>query len=417
MKLHKTVTSLVLLLICIGVGAWAKPVSSIGTAQIVVSSVYWGDSSTAPVNARPGDVNAPLSIVIANGGDDVARGVTARLDLTTPFSFDYYQDGVKRSSSSVSITAGDIQAGQSQRLRFVLSIASNATEGIYRLSLQLSYSSARELQQVVVTQSVDVPVWRGKLSIQRVTTVPEKIYPGSVGVLLRVWIVNTGQGAEQDVELRLTLENPFKASSSSSDKIFLGTVPSYQVSLAEFHFDVDDAAKYGDYSLRLLYTTGIGVPSLTGRVNLYLEQKVRFQITSVNPEQVSPGDVGVTFSFSVKNTGSVAAKSVRVQLRPGNYFSGTLTDFLGTLESGEQKTAFATLDVDGKAPEGDQRIDLRVDWTQDENSLYDTIAVVLKVRRQPFFIQYAPQLSLLVIAIALFMYYRRRKQKPPAKSS
>jgi hypothetical protein len=415
MKLNKTAACLVLLLICIGVDAWAKPAISIGTAQIVISSVYWGDSSTSPVSARPGDINVPLSIVLANGGDDVARGVTARLDLVRPFTFDYYQNGERLSSSFVSITAGDIQTGQSQRLRFVLSIASNATEGIYRLSLQLSYSSARELQQVAVRQSVDVPVWRGKLNIQRVATLPEKIYPGSVGVLLRVWIVNTGQGAEQDVELRLTLEKPFKASSSSSDKIFLGTVPSYQVSMAEFHFDVDDAAKYGGYSLSLIYTTGTGALSLMGRVDLYLEQKVRFQITGVNPEQISPGDVGVTFSFSVKNTGSVAAKSVRVQLRPGNYFSGTLTDFLGTLEPGEQKTAFATLDVDGKAPDGDQRIDLRIDWTQDENSLYDTIAVALKVRRQPFFIQYAPQLVLVVLAIALLMYYRRRRQKTRTK--
>jgi uncharacterized membrane protein len=88
---------------------------------------------------------------------------------------------------------------------------------------------------------------------------------------------------------------------------------------------------------------------------------------------------------------------------------------LGTLEPGEQKTAFATLDVDGKAPEGDQRIDLRIDWTQDENSLYDTIAVSLKVRRQPFFIQYAPQLVLVVLAIALLTYYHRRRQKTRTK--
>jgi hypothetical protein len=211
------------------------------------------------------------------------------------------------------------------------------------------------------------------------------------------------------------LEKPFKASSSSSDKIFLGTVPSYQVSLAEFHFDVDNDAKYGGYSLPLLHTTGIGALSPMGRVDLYLEQKVRFQVTSVNPEQISPGNVGVTFSFSVKNTGSVAAKSVRVQLRPGNYFSGTLTDFLGTLEPGEQKTAFTTLDVDGKAPEGDQRIDLRIDWTQDENSLYDTATVALKVRRQPFFVQYALELALVVLVISLLAYYRRRRQKTQTK--
>ncbi len=409
--MKKSFTCLAVLILCIGLQLWAESALSVGRAQIAVSSVYWGDSPTAPINARPGDVNIPLSIVLANVGDDVARAVSARLSLTAPFSFEYYQGGERRSSPFVSLSAGDMQAGKDQRLRFILNVASNATEGIYRLPLQISYSSARELQEVVTTQDVDVPIWRGKLHIQRVVSVPEKIYPGSVGVLLKIWIVNSGQGAEQDLEVRLALDKPFKASSSGSDRVFLGIISSNQAVLAEFRVDIEDMAKYGDYSVRLLSLVGKATPSLLGLVPLYLNEKARFEAVNPSPEQISSGDTGVTVSLSIKNIGGIAAKSVRVQIRPGNYFSGTLTDFLGTLDPGEQKTAFFTLDVDGKAPEGDYRVDLRIDWSQDESSLYDTLAVVFKVRRKPFVLQYAPQLALAAVVLVALMYYRRRKQK------
>jgi hypothetical protein len=409
--MKKSFVCLTFLLLCTGTPLWITPAFCVGRAQIVVSSVYWGDSSAATISARPGDVNIPLSIVLANVGDDVARAVTVRLDLAVPFSFEYYQDGEKRSSGAVSVSAGDIQAGTSQRLRFILSIASNATEGIYRLRLQVSYSGARELQEVIVTQNVDVPIWSGKLHIQRAVTLPEKIYPGSTGVILRVSIVNTGQGAEQDVEARLALDKPFKASSSGSDRIFLGIVPSYQTSLAEFRIDIDESATHGDYSIRLLTVVGKTTQSVIGTISLYLNEKARFETAIVSPEEINPGDTGVTVGLSIKNIGGVTAKSVRVQLRPGNYFSGTLTDFLGTLDSNERKTAFITLDIDGKTPEGEQKVDLRIDWSQDENSLYDTVTVTFKVRKTPFVVQYALQLLLAALAVVVLVYYGRRKRK------
>jgi len=412
--MRKSFTCLMVLLLCVGSQLWVKSAVSVGRAQIVVSLAYWGDSPTTPISARPGDVNIPLSIVLANVGDDVARAVSARLGLATPFSFEYYESGEKRSSPFVSLSVGDVQAGMSQRLRFILNIASNATEGIYRLPLQISYSSARELQEVTTTQNVDVPIWRGRLHIQRIVTVPEKIYPGSIGVLLRIWIVNTGQGAEQDLEVRLELNMPFKASSSGSDRVFLGIVSSYQATLAEFRIDIDDVARYGDYSVRLLSLMGTAAPSLLGLVPLYLSEKARFEAINLGPEQIGSGDTGLTVSLSIKNIGGIAAKSVRVQLRPSNYFSGTLTDFLGTIDSGEQKTAFFTLDVDGKAPDGDYKVDLRIDWSQDESSLYETTTLVFKVRKKPFVLQYAPLLGLAALVLVVLTYYRMRRKKAEA---
>jgi hypothetical protein len=388
---------------------------SLGRAQITVSSVYWGTAPSIAINARPGDTNIPLSIVLSNVGDDVARAVSARLELTPPFLFEYFKDGERRSSSSVTQNAGDIAAGLSRTLVFTLTIMPDAAEGMYRLPLVLEYSSARELQQVTSTQNVDVPVWRGSLHIQRIVTVPEKIYPGSIGVLLKVWVVNTGQGAERDVEVTLDMKGPFKQSSSSSNRVFLGTIQPYQASLAEFRLDVDENSKPGDHSLLLLSAVGKATPAPLGSVSLYVNEKAKLEVVKVSPTEMTSGDTGVTVTLLIKNVAQVTAKSVRVQLRPGNYFSGVLSDFLGTIGPGEERTAFFTVDVDSKAPAMDYKIDLRLEWTQDETSLTDTVPVVFKLNWKPPILQFAAPLAALALLIFMFVLRRKKAEKPTAR--
>jgi len=412
-KLNRQSTCLVLLVLVLAVHPTIQVAFSVGRAQVIVSSVYWGTAPSVIINARPGDVNVPLSIILTNVGDDVARAVSARLDLTPPFLFEYYQDGKKRSSSFVSQSAGDIAAGSSRTLLFTLSITPDAAEGMYRLLLLIEYSSARELQQIASTQNVDVPVWRGSLHIQRIVTVPDKIYPGTIGVLLKVWIVNTGQGAERDVEVMLDLKDPFKHSSSSSNRVFLGIVQPYQSSMAEFRIDIDEKAKPGDHSVPVLSAIGKATPALLGPVSLYVNEKARFEVVKISPREIGSGDTGVTVTLLIKNVAQVTAKSVRIQLRPGNYFSGVLSDFLGTLEPGEEKAAFFTVDVDGKAPTIDYKIDLRLEWTQDENSLSDTVPAVLKLNWKPPILQFAAPLAVLALLIIVFAFRRLKRAKKP----
>jgi len=412
-KVKRPSICLVLLVLVLAVHPAIQLAFSIGRAQVIVSSAYWGTTPSVVVNARPGDVNVPLSIMLTNVGDDVARAVSARLDLTPPFLFEYYQDGKKQSSLFVSQSAGDIAAGSSRTILFTLSIAPDAAEGMYRLPLHIEYSSARELQQVTSTQNLDVPVWRGSLHIQRIVTVPDKIYPGTIGVLLRVWIVNTGQGAERDVEVTLDLKDPFKHSSSSSNRVFLGIVQPYQSSMAEFRIDVGEKAKPGDHSVPMLSAVGKATPALLGSVSLYVNEKARFEVVKISPREIGSGDTGVTVTVLIKNVAQVPAKSVRIQLRPGNYFSGVLSDFLGTLEPTEEKTAFFTVDVDGKAPTIDYKIDLRLEWTQDEDSLTDTVPVVLKLNWKPPMLQFAAPLAVVALLIIVFAFRRLKKAKKP----
>jgi hypothetical protein len=385
-------------------------VRGIGVANIAVTSVYWGSNPTSPTTAHPGDANVQLSIVLSNVGDDVARSVNATLSLGLPLIYNYYLDGVEHSATAVSKFAGDIGAGQSFTLSYTVSVDSNAKEGIYRYNLLLSYKSARELHQIQRNLMIDVPLWKGELHIQGVLTVPTKIYPGSKQVLLKVGIVNSGMGVAKDLQLQLALKHPFVASSSSSDRVYVGNMPAGGGTEADFIVDLADNAQFGQYAVTLGEQTPNGMTPI-GELSLYVNEKVNFEIVSVTPSTVSVGDSGRVIEVELRNNGTVKADSVRVQLRVGNFFTGTLTDFLGTMLAGETKGAFFTVDVDSKAQPGQYNLDLRLDWTQEDNALDNTQTLTLQVLAP------SPPVTLItiglivVVVIGAYLLIRRRRMK------
>ncbi len=384
--------------------------NAIGVANVVVTNVYWGSNPTDPSTAHPGDVNAQISVVLSNVGDDVARGVNATLSLSPPLIYNYYQGGTQFSGSEISKIAGDMQAGQSYTLAFTVSVDPNAKEGIYHYDLQISYKSARELQQINKDVMIDVPLWKGELHVQNIVTVPIKIYPDSKQVVVRVWLVNSGRGAAKDVQLKLGLTLPFTASSSGSDSIYVGNIPSGQSSEADFVVDVASDAQFGQYNVILGEQSGENLIPV-GQIPLYVNEKVNFDIVSVTPNQVHGGDSGDVIRVEIKNTGSVKADSVRVELRVGNFFTGTLTDFLGTMLAGETKAAFFTVDIDSKAQPGQYNLDLRFDWTQEDNTLDNTQSISLTVASP------GVPVTLIVVAVIVlggaggYFYLRRRRMK------
>jgi len=360
------------------------------------------------LNAHPGDVNVQLSLVLSNIGDDVARDVNATLFIGPPLSYTYYIDDKEYTATQVSRMAGDMQPGLSFTLGYTVNIDPNAGEGTYRYNLKISYRTARELQQVEKSIIIDVPVWRGDLRIQNVVTLPTKIYPGNKQVQLAVQIVNSGLGTAKDLQLRLDLKDPFKPSSSGSDKHYVGTLPAGQVSEANFIIDIDENAKFGKYFAVLAIEVD-GKSIQIGEVPIYLNEKVKFEVASYTPTTLRVGDSGRVIRVELKNAGSVKADSVRIQLRVGNFYSGTLTDFLGTMIAGESKVAFFTVDVDSKAIPRDYAFDLRLDWTQEDNPLDDTL-------RLPFDLQspaapVATIIFILMAAIAAGWYFLVRRRK------
>jgi hypothetical protein len=414
MKLTRVVFLLLVVSFALLIRSGVQPVRAIGVANVVVTTVFWGGNPASPDTAHPGDIGLQLSIVITNVGDDVARNVNATLMITPPLVYSYWVNGAQYSSSSVSQVAGDMQAGQSYTLKYTLNIAGNAQEGTYRNSLELTYKSARELQTVDTTVDVDVPIWKGELHVQGVQTNPTKMYPDSKAVTVAVTIVNSGQGTAKDIQLQLDLTQPFTSSSSGSDQMFVGNLPPGMSTVAQFVVDVAKNATFGQYSIILgHFANGELIP--IGEVPLYVNEKVKYDILNVTPSTVGVGDSGDVIRVDIRNAGSVKADSVRVELRVGNYFTGTLTDFLGTMQSNETKSAFFTVDIDSKAQPGQYSIDLRFDWTQDNNALDDTYSITLTV--QPPAPPYTLIAVLLVVVVGGggFMYMRRRKAKAAAQ--
>jgi hypothetical protein len=387
--------------------------AQVGIPKLVVSSVYWGVNPAIPLTVSPGDKGVTLSVVIVNAGDDFARDVKGTLMIQHPFSYEYRFSSENFSSAefatneSITKLAGDIAAGRSFTFQYTLNIAQNASEGVYKLLFKLTYRSARLLSETTDTFYIDVPIWKGELHIQSVITNPAKVYPGDTQVTLTVFIVNSGLGSVNNLKVFLELNEPFKQSSTSSNEAFIGTIKPTQVAQARFLIDIDEKAKPGNYPLNLYGFEGSN-KYLIGLVNFIIAEKANFIIVETEPTSFQAGDLGIPVKITLKNNGSVKAESVRVKLLAGNYFSGTLTDFLGTINPGESKIAFFLVDIDGKAPLGNYTLNLRIEWIQDEiYNLNETLPISINItwRYSTFIIG----VILVIIAVIILFLILKRK--------
>ncbi|MEM2576384.1 MAG: hypothetical protein QW476_00350, partial [Candidatus Bathyarchaeia archaeon] len=201
---------------------------------------------------------------------------------------------------------------------------------------------------------------------------------------------------------------PFKQSSTSSNEAFIGTIKPNQVTQVRFLIDVDKKAKPGNYALNL-YAIEDSNKYLIGLINFIIAEKAEFTIIEAKPTSFQAGDLGVTFKITLKNNGNVKAESVRVKLLAGNYFSGTLTDFLGTINPGESKTAFFLVDIDGKTPPNNYTVNLRIEWIQDEiYNLNDTLPININVTWRYSIVILAVIAMVIIIAVSLFILKRKR---------
>jgi len=417
---RRTITIIFLtFLIALGLPKAELPTAhAIGVANVVVQNVYWGMNAASPITVHPGDVNVQLNIVLMNVGDDVARNVNGTLLLTPPIDYIYFVNQVKYSANSVTKVAGDIDAGASYTLTYTLTVEPSAKQGVYHYNLLLSYQSARELQQVNKTVEIDAPVTFGELHIQSISTNPVKLFPDSFANQVTITIANSGNGIAKDVQVYLELSQPFSASSSGSTEIFVGNIPAGQTLPANFVIDVAENATWGQYSATLVQIVGASNQTIPiGEVPLYVAEKVIFQIVSITPTVVHPGDSGDVISVLIKNTSNdTIAESVRVELQVGNYWTGTLTDFLGDMTQQQNKTAVFTVDIDSSEPTGTYPCGLRFDWTQDNNqfSLNHTYPITLYIEKGQ------PPVTLFVILVAVIVgagYFFIRKRRKLAKQA
>jgi LPXTG-motif cell wall-anchored protein len=84
------------------------------------------------------------------------------------------------------------------------------------------------------------------------------------------------------------------------------------------------------------------------------------------------------------------------------------------MQPSETKTAFLTVDVDSKAQPQKYRMDLRLDWTQSNNSLDETLTVELDARAAEVPVPLIAVGLVLIALVAVVVLRRRRKSRSPA---
>jgi len=336
-----------------------------GYTSLTVSKVFWG-SSAVPIEVQPGDDNQPLTVVIVNSGTVLAQNVTATLIIESPFSYQYTSGGEIIEATNETSSVGTIMPSGSGLAQFTLSIGGDSTPGLFKLKMMLKYLENSPIVHLCMI-TVDIPV-RGysDMALQKVSVLPSKVYPGDENVDLKVFVTNAGNAAAKNVSVKIVQAQYVRPSWGGADSFFIGTVQPGQIVPADFNIDVDELAPSPSYPTliaKIVYGPTRNVEK-SEEIPLFLSAKSRFVVTSTQIPEIHVSDTGIVILVTFRNIGAEAAQGTRVEIEVSNVFSGTTSDYLGTVEPGDEKTASFILDIDSNAKIGSYVLNQRFSWSQ-----------------------------------------------------
>ncbi len=269
-----------------------------------VTQVYWG-SNTSTMQAKPGDKNAPLNVVIRNIDTEGMSSVTAKLYLTgSPFT-------TPTGESTAFAGALSIVAGQSQTFTFTLNIDPSAELKTYRLTMDLTSITAKYASGITSTVTIPVQL-RGEVRFSTFIT-PQTIQPGSNDVTLN--IVNDGQASASNVGVTVTAPIALVIVEKDSSWFFDEVKPleTLRVNVKLYAPSTSTGNAY-TLSVGLSFVDGYGfagVETLTAGV--IVENPVVKPIMSIAIDKVEIA-AGTTDSlkFTVSNGGQIDAQDVNI---------------------------------------------------------------------------------------------------------
>jgi len=379
-----------------------------GYTSLTVSKAFWG-SSSLPIEVQPGDENQPLSAIIVNTGTAVAQNVTASLIIESPFSYRYSSGGDLVEAKNETVSVGTIMPGGSGLAQFILSVKADAVQGLYKLNVVLKYS-----RNPPIWTTIDIPV-RGYnyLSLQKVSVLPPKVYPGDENIDLKIYVTNAGNAAAKNVSVEMVQSQYVSPSWGGADRYFIGTVQPGQTVPVDFYINIDDSAPSpSNLSLvaKIVYGPARNFEKFE-EIPLFLNAKARFVVTSTKIPDIHVSDMGVVIFVTFKNNGTESAQGTRVELEVPNAFSGTTSDYLGTVNAGEEKTAKFVLDIDSNAKIGSYMLNQRISWSQPGATKLFTqdVGLELNIMENPLNKILPGVIAILIIAVVIAVASARRR--------
>ncbi len=243
-----------------------------------------------------------------------------------------------------------------------------------------------------------------ELSVIYVKTTPTVLFPGDKLVRVTATIANTGDYMARDVEIRLPGTTWIKPSTASGARAKIPYLPVGQSSSITFLVDIDEQAPPGNHEL-VLKMNG----EREAVFQLTILEKVSFAVRNVTPVIVSPGEKGYKLLLEIENTSRAKAESVRIDLY-SPFISGSTSTQVGSIEPGEKRLVVFEVDIDPSTPHGLLPIEVKVKWSQEGRSLYQTSTIVAKVSIKPIPIIAYAALAIVAFSIVIVGIARYREK-------
>ncbi len=352
-----------------------------------------------------------IIIKLENTGTREAKNVSVMVLPEYPFSLGPREDAKKE--------YGTLEIMSPITVRYTLYVDESAVDGQNKLAIAYTTQSG-----MTVTKDIMIDIESKKISlyIGGLETDPAKLTSDTDSAKFTVEIQNVGEADAQMVSSELILPDGFSPSTSYSNRYMPGTISHDSGKSAVYYIDIDKSVQEGLYPAKILlrYKDSTGSRSEYKEKTLELDIPVMgrpdFEITDVStsPLKIAPGDENVELKLKIKNTGSKKGESVSVRIfkkseQPVDF--DEKSDYIGTLDVGEEGYAVLKLSVDESAALKTYLLDAEI-RTVYENSVlvYDrTVPLSVSFVREEVPIhekyqQYYPPVAGLVMLYLLWRY-------------
>ena len=270
-----------------------------------VVNVFWGTEDYY-VEAKPGDKNVPLTIIIHNTDVVDMYDVTVKLKLQgTPFS----SLGEKEAISGYPV----IYAGQTATLTFILDIDEDAKLGNYKVEMEVKSTTQRYLTGVTSTTEISIPLY-GEVSFS-ISLNPKSIHSGynNVTLILR----NDGKAAASNVNVYIFSSSSTIVVGEDNRWFFSKILPSEEVKVNfEVYAPSVQTGVAAPFTIMVTYDDGYGFPrNMTWYVGLAVEPPSIEPILDIklDKKELTAGAVN-SLNVSIVNKGMGTAKNLEVSL-------------------------------------------------------------------------------------------------------
>ncbi len=301
-KDYSTLKAGILIALMLMLGFQAGLPAQAQSVNVKVVRVYWGEDS--PVQARPGDLNIPLTVIVENLDTVTINYLEAKLKLAgTPFSNPVHKSEAYSGASS-------ILPGGMASLVFHLNIDEEAELKTYTVPLELTVFTSKYASGVSVELNVPIPLY-GEVQISASLS-PAEIQPGKREILVR--LENRGEAEASSLKVTISPVSPLAL--AEGDGYFdVGSLPASASTEIPLKLYVPEAAEgsIGAINVNLSYVDAYGNSwTETKTLSLSITSLGEFFAVEVSPETVRPEPSRITFTLI--NLGSEEAVDVEASL-------------------------------------------------------------------------------------------------------